>query len=533
MLTAVSVAPQHFLGGGGSSSTDVATHFEVIAPEETNIGAQARFEVVALDAANHLVTSYDGTATVSATNATGATLPTTITFTGGAEAFTADFANTGSVAVTVTDSSGSTPIAGSATTVVNTATSATQLVVLMPATETPGTAVNVTVEALDASGHLVPGYTGTVTLTSSTDPNATLPTAYTFTAADAGKHTFSVTFATITGTGTQTITATDNSATPLVGSVSTNLSSTAAATVTHFGVTINDNVQQGVATSVTVRALNANNQVVTGYTGTVTFSSSTDATATLPSSYTFTTGKSFRSDNGVHTFSVTFDKTGAQSLTITDTTHSITVSTNVFATAAVAQLLVIAPPNVAAGVAVPVTILPLDASGHVVANFTDSITLTASPSSGVTINGPITMAPVRLGLFTFNGLGGQTFMVTFTSTGSETLTATDSTASLTGAATLTVVAASSGGGYGGFGGFGGFGFGGFGFGGFGGFSSFGGGSGMSGGCGSSGSGSSGSSSSGSGSSGSGSSGSGSSSSVRIGAVVFGLIQAIDGRGHGR
>ena len=52
--------------------------------------------------------------------------------------------------------------------------------------------------------------------------------------------------------------------------------------------------------------------VATGYAGTVHFTS-TDATATLPASYTFTT-----TDKGIHTFSVTFATPGTQSLSVTD-----------------------------------------------------------------------------------------------------------------------------------------------------------------------------------------------------------------------
>ena len=55
---------------------------------------------------------------------------------------------------------------------------------------------SVVVSAVDAFGNLDPNYRGTVTLSSS-DVLAGLPGAYTFTAKDAGKHTFTVTFKTI------------------------------------------------------------------------------------------------------------------------------------------------------------------------------------------------------------------------------------------------------------------------------------------------------------------------------------------------
>src|SRR5437763_44395 len=69
----------------------------------------------------------------------------------------------------------------------------------------------------------------------------------------------------------------------------------------------------GVASSITVAALDAAGNPVTGYLGTVHFASS-DGQAMLPSDYTFVSG-----DNGVHTFNAALKSVGLQSLTATDT----------------------------------------------------------------------------------------------------------------------------------------------------------------------------------------------------------------------
>src|SRR5262249_31170847 len=58
-----------------------------------------------------------------------------------------------------------------------------------PSSVTAGVAGTVTVTAKDASGNTATGYRGTVHFTSS-DSQAALPADYTFTAADAGVHTF-------------------------------------------------------------------------------------------------------------------------------------------------------------------------------------------------------------------------------------------------------------------------------------------------------------------------------------------------------
>ena len=68
-----------------------------------------------------------------------------------------------------------------------------------------GTAQSLTITARNASGATATGYRGTIHFTS-TDRSAVLPADYTFTAADAGAHAFSVKFETA---GTQSVTVTD------------------------------------------------------------------------------------------------------------------------------------------------------------------------------------------------------------------------------------------------------------------------------------------------------------------------------------
>jgi streptogramin lyase len=72
------------------------------------------------------------------------------------------------------------------------AAAAAQFVVATTAAnaDVAGTPFDVTVRALDPYGNFATGYTGTVHFTS-TDPQASLPADYTFTAADNGVHTFS------------------------------------------------------------------------------------------------------------------------------------------------------------------------------------------------------------------------------------------------------------------------------------------------------------------------------------------------------
>ncbi len=92
---------------------------------------------------------------------------------------------------------------------------------------TAGTPGNFTVTVYNAEGDIDSAYTGTIQFTS-TDSKAALPPSYTFTANDAGVHTFSATFIT---TGTQSITATDSVMSAVKGSFSVTVNAPPAAAV--------------------------------------------------------------------------------------------------------------------------------------------------------------------------------------------------------------------------------------------------------------------------------------------------------------
>ena len=78
-----------------------------------------------------------------------------------------------------------------------------------------GVSAGLTVSARDAAGYVDVGYRGRVYFSSS-DLAATVPADYTFTAADAGTHTFSLTMGTL---GTHSITATDMATRSITGSL--------------------------------------------------------------------------------------------------------------------------------------------------------------------------------------------------------------------------------------------------------------------------------------------------------------------------
>jgi hypothetical protein len=87
--------------------------------------------------------------------------------------------------------------------------SASAFVVTVPGTVTSGTPFDVTVQAVDVFGQVAFGYRGTVTFSvTDPDPGVVLPPDYTFTADDAGTHTFTGGVTLITP-GTWTLTVAD------------------------------------------------------------------------------------------------------------------------------------------------------------------------------------------------------------------------------------------------------------------------------------------------------------------------------------
>ncbi len=179
------------------------------------------------------------------------------------------------------------------------------LVVSAPSTATAGGSFTFTVTADKAGGGVDTGYTGTIAFTS-TDGQAALPGSFTFTAADDGSHTFTVTLKTA---GTRTITATATAGSALAGTSAGIKVSPAAASafvLTGFSST----ATAGVAQSFTVTAKDAYGNVATGYAGKVTIGSSDPGTR-LPASTTIISGSG--------SFTITFETAGSQSVTASAT----------------------------------------------------------------------------------------------------------------------------------------------------------------------------------------------------------------------
>ena len=180
---------------------------------------------------------------------------------------------------------------------------ATHFAVLLPQDVEVGKAFSVTVEAEDAKNHVVPTFRGTTQVSlAGPDAGAVYPASFTFSAADKGKHTFQMT---LTATGAQTVKA-------VSGTRTGQAVLTVDGPVTHFAVSAPTPVNAGTPFMFTVAALDANNHIVPGYTGTVHLSS-TDPYAVLPTDYKFQP-----SDHGNHVYyATTFNTPATQTITAT------------------------------------------------------------------------------------------------------------------------------------------------------------------------------------------------------------------------
>jgi len=177
-------------------------------------------------------------------------------------------------------------------------------------TSTAGTAITVTVRALDARGQVVTGHAGKVHITSS-DPKAVLPADSALTN---GEATFPVTLKTA---GARTIAAADLGKPTAHGALAKPIAVSPAAVTALRTTGLVDPMMVGRRQMLTVAAVDAFGNINSSYRGTISWTSS-DATAILPASYSFTAR-----DAGKHAFPVTLNTPGLQSVTATDGTFTV------------------------------------------------------------------------------------------------------------------------------------------------------------------------------------------------------------------
>jgi hypothetical protein len=273
----------------------------------------------------------------------------------------------------------------------------------------------VTVTALDANGYVVADYAGTITL-SSTDPQFGQPITYTFTPTDQGSHTFYVSldtagvqsFSVAQMASTEQAIASgqsgplDSSGSPSGQGLVNIMPDAAVSLVLDTPGSITAKSSEGI----TVTALDALGNVAAGYMGTVTFSTPNGSPfiTGLPASYTFTS-----TDQGSHTFAVSFKGTGSQTIAAYDGNDlSLVSQAQVQVMAAPAKLVIMTQPPAMATAGSPitpaVTVKAVDNHGNLDSAFNGLVTMTlaANPAHG-RLGGVVTVQAVN-GIAAFSGL---------------------------------------------------------------------------------------------------------------------------------
>ena len=277
-----------------------------------------------------------------------------------------------------------------------------------PTSATAGTPLSLTVTAENAAGGTDVGYLGTIHFTSS-DLQAGLPANYTFTSADLGTHTFSVTLKTA---GSESITATDTSTPAITGEVSGISVSPAAASQFVFSG-LPSTTTAGVSQTVAVIALDPYGNVATGFAGSIQLTTS-DPQVSLPENESFTA-----EDQGIDAFPLTFETAGSQSVTVVDTTLGIAATqAGIMVQPAAARTFTITgfPVVVTAGAARTVTVTAYDVYGNVATGYAGKVSLASSDPRA-------DLPPYYT--FAAADAGQHAFIVTLVTAGTQTITATD------------------------------------------------------------------------------------------------------------
>jgi len=427
-------------------------------PSAQTAGGAFNVTVNAVDANWNVVTNVTHTVGITSSDSNLAG-PSNTALVAGTQTFSVTLKTAGSRTVTASDISDGTKTASTSPSISVNAGAFAKLQLLVPgetaasgsssgktgtaASQTAGTAFNVTVNAVDTNWNLLTNVADTVGISSS-DANATLPANA---ALAGGTKTFSVTLKTA---GSATVTASDITTPSIQQSVSPSLTVTAgvatklqillpgesAAPGTTLGKTGAPTAQTAgtaLLSAVVVNAVDANWNVVTiPQSGTNVTITSSDSNAAIADDNGATAGNITLVSGTRSLSSFTFKTAGTRTITATDAAGTLTASTSSNVTVnvgAFAKLQLLVPGETAApgtatgktgtptgqnvGTAFTVTVNGVDANWNLINTVTDLVGITSSDSAASLPTNAVLVA------------GTQTFAVSFGTAGSQTVTATD------------------------------------------------------------------------------------------------------------
>jgi MYXO-CTERM domain-containing protein len=364
------------------------------------VSAPFDFDVTARDQFENVATGYLGTVDISASPDTTASFAGSHTFTSGDSGqfhVSGSFDAAGTQTVTVQDSVNGFSISGPPVTVfANSTGTAVAFQVDFPVTPTAGVPAQVVVSAIDSNSQPVTAYSGTVQLSSSTDPQSS-PIQVVIAPSDNGRVVTSFTFKT---SGIQTLDAMDQVTTSITGSQSTTVSPGPAASFGFSGYS--SPITAGTQQAYTVTAFDAFGNALSAYNGNVSIGSSDTSVAATTIQF---------NGSGQAVVNVTLTEAGDQTLTAVDqgngvngTSGPITVQPGPYAQLEVEGF----PSPTLAGDLHTFTVIAADAFGNPVTSFNHTIRFST--------NGGVTSSDVVPGDTTFSS-PSQSFSAVLTVAG--------------------------------------------------------------------------------------------------------------------
>ncbi|MBU6154695.1 MAG: Ig-like domain-containing protein, partial [Bdellovibrionales bacterium] len=364
-------------------------------PDSTVAGTEFSVNITAYDSNSNVATGFADTVTLSS-NDSSAGLPAAASLTGGTGSFslrlkTAGLRNITATAGSLNISSGAILVSPAAYSIANSGISAAQ------ASMVSGSGIPVILTMRDAFGNSNP---------------SGLPAASSISYSSSivgGTGSFEETTDLGSGVYQAVFTGERSGAVQLSASIGGALvPNTASVTITPgaasqlFISSLPGTITSGASASFTVTAKDSNSNTVPSYAGSIQFSS-TDTSATLPSSSNLT--------NGTKSFSATFRTAGSQTISITDGSLSASASITVDASGATQFTLSGVPSSVTAGDSFTFTVTARDSAGNLATGFGGEVSISSSdPNAGLPAAATLS-----------SGSGG--FSVTLNSTGAQTITA--------------------------------------------------------------------------------------------------------------
>jgi hypothetical protein len=389
-----------------------ATHFTVTASGTDTAGTAVNYTVTALTASNSTATGYSGTVHFTSTDGS-ATLPGNATLSSGVGTFSATLKTAGAQTITATDT-GNSSITGTSNSITVSPAAAASLTIQGPSTVTAGISTTYSITAYDAYGNIATNYTATATLTSSDVQAAFSPSTASIVN---GSGSLIVALKTA---GTQSISATGGGVGGSKNGISVSPAAAASLSVVSL---VGPNFPNWTSASILITAYDAFGNVATGDNETLTLTSSSSAFG-HPNPVTLVNGVA----GGTPALNIALGIAGPQTVTATGNTTGATGTLSVTVLpGAASQFGVSAPASAYLGSPVAFTVTAYDIWLNVATGYTGTVSFSSTDAA----------ATLPAGSTLTNGVGS--FSATFGTTGAQTITATDSANSLSGASSAITV----------------------------------------------------------------------------------------------